>query len=758
MIKRCIIATALLPFFANAAPFETCPSQAFLMQDNNAKMYGIDLASGRSSIIASTLRLNGSEDTASVNAIGFNFKDQYLYGFRKESKEVVRIEQTVEGEITHYDSTALVVSGLPPGIHFFVGDVKVSGEAPAEGETDSRTSSYYIYNKGNGLYEIPISDNLGASLTATRVPGSQNWGMTVYDFAFHPISNKLYAMESDGDLFEVSLDGSNPELVTQLDIGTDTGAFGAAYFGVQDVYDEETGTTSENIIFYVSNNGSGNIFKVDLTNVPEDKSGYNPTTEIFTLGPKSGQNDGARCAIAKVEVTDESMDFGDAPLPYRSALDNNGARHVFDPNQDNQNLIYLGQTVDGENINTSSDMNIDYSDSSDDGVTLATDFAAGLTAQVIVNASQASNLYAWFDWNQDGTFSDDEKAIDKVNLSSGDNSILIDVPSDAVNGTSWARFRVTNGEEETLTAYGSVQGGEVEDYEFETYGSESYPGQNDWITLAFEDRWPYLDDSDFNDLVLHYRTTKYFSSEGVTSYRIEGEIIGVGASYHNGFAVRLYEKDTNSGTVKTVATNQIDTDNASLFIAGQAVNQTIIEAGRTDAIAIIAQDIWDYVNVQNGCQYFRTEINCDVNEKVTFSLTLPLVNAITAENAPGNLLDPFIFASDNHYHGDSITDGNYRGLEIHVKNQAPTEAFNSALLSIEADDNSDPSSSIYFQTANGVPFALAIGSPWRHPHERVDINSAYSKFADFAINNGASSPLWFNTVDTTITIQLGAEQ
>ena len=93
-----------------------------------------------------------------------------------------------------------------------------------------------------------------------------------------------------------------------------------------------------------------------------------------------------------------------------------------------------------------------------------------------------------------------------------------------------------------------------------------------------------------------------------------------------------------------------------------------------------------------------------------------------------------------------------------MKNQAPTEAFNSALLSVEADDNSDPSSSIYFQTANGIPFALAIGSPWRHPHERVDINSAYSKFADFAINNGASSPLWFNTVDTSITIQLGAEQ
>ncbi|RXE95033.1 LruC domain-containing protein [Pseudoalteromonas phenolica O-BC30] len=729
------------------------------MQDSNAKMYGIDLASGRTNLIAGTLRLNGVEDNASVNAVGFNFKDQYLYGFRKESRQVVRIEQTIDGDSVHYDSTELNVSGLPENVHFFVGDVKVSGDTPAEGELDTRTSSYFIYNRGKGLFEVPLTDDLNAPLVAIKQPGSESWSTTIYDFAFHPITNKLYAMESDGDLFEISLEpNSTPELVTRLDIGSDSGAFGAAYFGVQDVYDEETGETKESIIFYVSNNASGNVFKVDLTNVPDDKSGYNPTTEIFTLGPKSGQNDGARCAIAKVEVTDESMDFGDAPLPYRSALDNNGARHVFDPNQDNENLIYLGNSVDGENINTSSDMTIDYSDSSDDGIILATDFAAGLTAQVIVTASQASSLYAWFDWNQDGNFSEDEKAIDKMSLSQGANSILIDVPESAANGNSWARFRVTDGQEVTLTAYGAVQGGEVEDYEFETFGSESYPGQNDWVTLAYEDRWPYLGDSDFNDLVLHYRTTKYFSSEGVTSYRIEGEILGVGASFHNGFAVRLFEKNNDSGLTHIINADQVDTQNATVLINGKTINQAVIEPNREQAIAVIASDIWDHVNIQNGCQYFRTEVNCDVNKKVTFSVNLPLVNAISPETAPGSLLDPFIFASEGHYHGDVITDGNYRGLEIHLKNQSPTEAFNLSLLDADADDASAPLESLYFQTESGIPFALAIGAPWRHPHEKVDINRAYSNFADFATSNGSTSPRWYNQVNTNMTIQVGAGQ
>jgi LruC domain-containing protein len=303
-----------------------------------------------------------------------------------------------------------------------------------------------------------------------------------------------------------------------------------------------------------------------------------------------------------------------------------------------------------------------------------------------------------------------------------------------------------------------VQGGEVEDYEFETYGSESYPGNNDWITLAYEDRWPYLGDSDFNDLVLHYRTTKYFSSEGVTSYRIEGEILGVGASFHNGFAVRLYENDSATGLTKVISQTQINHANTTLFINGQAVTEPVIETNREQGIAVVAQDIWDYVNVQTGCQYFRTEVNCDVNSKVTFSLNIPLLNAISPESAPGNLLDPFIFASDEYYHGGVISDGNYRGLEIHLKNQAPTEAFNAALFALDADDASDPGSALYFQTNSGIPFALAIGAPWRHPHEQIDINRAYEKFADFATSNGITSPLWYNTVNSNVTIQLGANQ
>ncbi|MFM9597019.1 hypothetical protein ACKI1O_47605, partial [Streptomyces scabiei] len=98
--------------------------------------------------------------------------------------------------------------------------------------------------------------------------------------------------------------------------------------------------------FYFSNNKSGKIHKVDLSQSPVKD--YTPVANVFTAGPKSSQNDGARCAIAEVKVTDNSIDFGDAPAPYRTSLDSSGARHLFDPNSDANNLVYLGATVDGE--------------------------------------------------------------------------------------------------------------------------------------------------------------------------------------------------------------------------------------------------------------------------------------------------------------------------------------------------------------------------------------------------------------------------
>ena len=718
-MKLTQLSTALLslvPCAVLSQPFDECPSQAFLMQNSKAQLYGIDLVSAKPTVLTTELTFANEANNESVNAIGFNYKDQYLYGFSKQlPSSVVQIGDD-------FEMIRLDVVGLP-ATNFYVGDIQVIED---EG---TQSASYYVYTPNFGLYSINLDGDLDASITATLQPDSDTWKLGIFDFAFHPKSNLLYAVESNGDLHEIDIAANTARFITQVDIGDDTGAFGAAYFDI-------------NGQFYFSNNKSGKIHKVDLSISPVVD--YTPVANVFTSGPKSSQNDGARCAIAEVKVTDSSIDFGDAPAPYNTSLEKSGARHLFDPNSTGSELIYLGDSVDGENINTEADLVNFPIDGSDDGVSFVTAISAGQDSQIIVRASATSFLYAWFDWDQNGAFSEDERTVTKLQLNEGDNSILVSVPSNTKSGQTWARFRVTDGTEASLiTATGGVLGGEVEDYEVTTFASAVYPGESDWVTLAYEDKWPFAGDYDFNDVVLNYRTTQLIEGSSVVGYKIDGQLIGIGATYHNGFAVRL--KETVNGNPLSILRNEVDESAISLVIDGQLQNGRYLEENRDEAILIFMQDTWEYVSKQSGCEYFRTENNCDDNVKVTFSMTIPLKlpKAITA--SPGTLLDPFIFATDGFYHGDFLVGKESRSWEVHIKNQTPTEAFDSSFYNyVGSDDVSDQSKGLYFLSESGLPWAMEVGMQWLHPLEGVDITDAYGSFAEFAESSGAQKTKWFN--------------
>ncbi|RJE71162.1 LruC domain-containing protein [Pseudoalteromonas sp. MSK9-3] len=732
-MKQTYIATMCMLFASGSAiadPFENCPSKAFLMQDSVAKLYGIDLVSAKATTIAASLTREGAANTSSVNAVGFNYKDQYMYGYSKQSPgRVVQIGND-------YDMTVLDVTGLPD-TNFYVGDIQVTGSGA------NQEAYYFVYTPNSGLYKIPLNGDLTQSIASIHYTGSENWNLNIFDFAFHPNSNLLYAMESNGNLHEINVDTGTTTFITQLDTSGDSGAFGATYFDV-------------NGQFYASNNKSGKIHKVDLSVSPV--VGYTPTAAVFTSGPKSGQNDGARCAIAEVKVTDNSIDFGDAPNGYATTLADSGPRHLYDPNDDGENLIYLGASVDGENINTAADLAAEPIDNSDDGVAFVTDFVGGQNTQIIVTASQNSYLYAWFDWNQDQVFSADEAMLDKVAINAGDNSLLIPVPETTLEGNTWARFRVTDGSEASnISATGGVSGGEVEDYEITTYASDAYPSENDWVTLSYEDKWPFAGDYDFNDLVTHFRSTRYKENGAVVGYRLEGEIIGVGATYHNGFAVRLYDQ-INASTERRVSRNEIDEANISFTIDGVVQETSPLEAGRSDAILIVMEDVWDYVQKNGGCQYFRTEANCQSGTKVTFSMTIPLLAPKALADSPANVLDPFIFASADHFHGDFMNSIDKRSWEVHLKNRAPTEAFSNELYSVSgSDDASNPAANSYFQTTSGLPWAMEIGAAWKHPIETIDITNAYPKFAAFATSAGKNSITWYSEPQLSKVITSGAQ-
>ena len=90
MKRQCKLAAAMLMALSSchvaADAFDSCPSQAFLMQDTTAQLYGVNLVTGNVDLLSSNL---GTNDR--INGFGFSNHDRYLYGWGYQNNTIVRI-------------------------------------------------------------------------------------------------------------------------------------------------------------------------------------------------------------------------------------------------------------------------------------------------------------------------------------------------------------------------------------------------------------------------------------------------------------------------------------------------------------------------------------------------------------------------------------------------------------------------------------------------------------------------------------------
>lgn len=165
-----------------------------------------------------------------------------------------------------------------------------------------------------------------------------------------------------------------------------------------------------------------------------------------------------------------NLDFGDAPndggTGYPTLLTSDGARHVIVAG------FMLGATIDGEPDGQPTAA-ADGDGSDDDGVTFTTPFVRGTTALATVTVcvpvgTEDGYLEAWIDFNHDGDWLDDgEHVVVGVELKDGSHVIAMSVPSDALPGGTYARFRWSSKggiAESGLGPGGGWGDGEVEDY------------------------------------------------------------------------------------------------------------------------------------------------------------------------------------------------------------------------------------------------------------------------------------------------------
>jgi hypothetical protein len=203
-----------------------------------------------------------------------------------------------------------------------------------------------------------------------------------------------------------------------------------------------------------------------------------------SMGPTGLATDG-EVEDYPVQIGDEpggeEFEFGDAPDPnYPSLLASNGARH--DRSVGDIQLMHLGPGVDVETDSKQVD-----ADQFDDGVTFlgsgpaggpyALPFVPGTEGAVVVDvtvppgAGGPGTVCAWFDWNQDSSWTVDETAF-CAPLPPGPNQVTFTVPSNALGGFTYARFRLAA---QNTPPTGYVVNGEVEDYEVEVEGPPPPP-------------------------------------------------------------------------------------------------------------------------------------------------------------------------------------------------------------------------------------------------------------------------------------------
>ena len=196
-------------------------------------------------------------------------------------------------------------------------------------------------------------------------------------------------------------------------------------------------------------------------------SDADPSTGETTVSLSSGEHDNTIDA-GVIEGDIQILDFGDAPdaanaPTYPTLYTNGGAYH------DVVDGFHLGALIDedADGRPTADAMGDDHNDTDDeDGVTFVTPLIPGQPATIEVVASADGILNAWFDFNANASWLDPaEHCLVNVPLTTGNNSLTVNVPPATIPGLTFARFRLSRQQGIPVSGYG--QAGEVEDYQVE---------------------------------------------------------------------------------------------------------------------------------------------------------------------------------------------------------------------------------------------------------------------------------------------------
>ena len=205
-----------------------------------------------------------------INAIGYNVHDGFIYGIKQRTNELVKV-----GKDGVFDNLGAVVDLPPPlsGRWYVVGDFDLDG-------------NLYVYHASlNSVYRIDVTDRSAAAIALKDDMGALT-KVKIADFSFLPDTEKLYGLESGtASLFSIDLAGNVEELGPPSPLSGDADNNPA---GCNSGFGASFADNSGSLYFFC--NADGDLFKIDPDNMISEL--------LQATGDTLFVNDGAACALS----------------------------------------------------------------------------------------------------------------------------------------------------------------------------------------------------------------------------------------------------------------------------------------------------------------------------------------------------------------------------------------------------------------------------------------------------------------------------
>ncbi|GAB4037102.1 beta strand repeat-containing protein [Spirosoma jeollabukense] len=234
--------------------------------NSNTRVYEINIINGSSTQVHGQLIPSSTNSKTSVNNVGFNVTDSYLWGFRRGTNQLVRMG-------SDWSVQFFAIAGLPTDVPFNAGDIDANGILYLFRGHNNVSSSQVLrvdLKPSSATYLTLLPPLTLAPVDATR---------EVIDLAINPVDGHLYGINATtGNLLRINSSTGAVSTVgaTNIPIANPVAnAFGACYF-------DNAGT------LYVSQNASGKIYRIP-------KAATSATGIFVSNGPITDDNDGARC-------------------------------------------------------------------------------------------------------------------------------------------------------------------------------------------------------------------------------------------------------------------------------------------------------------------------------------------------------------------------------------------------------------------------------------------------------------------------------